>query len=338
MLTKNCNLRCKFCFEKNYGYSKEEKIDLDNLKKIVDFCCDAKTKYIFLTGGEPLLYPHLIDILQYIQNRNYPIEIAIATNGILLANPVFCKNLINYGMKYIDISMKGKNTKEWVKETGADGFEKQTQAIRNLSNLPVEFTCSMVVTLENVYSVCERVKGAHDCGARQFSFTFFIDNGDAPEKGITYLKKHNPYVLIDSFLAQSDHLSAISDDWWVEYSFPMCIYTDEQIARLKGRLAAPCHIFTKDAIVFNPDMEVLPCDMYSTTKMGKFGIDFSSYWEFKKLAQSQSYRSVLDSLSRHPSTECVSCRHLKSCHGGCPVLWKNYSFEDLKFFQKSRIR
>lgn len=254
----------------------------------------------------------------------------------MLADFDFCKHLTNSGMKYVDISMKGKDAKEWIKETGADGCVKQAQAIHNLSNLAMEFTCSMVVTPENVYSVCERVQCAHDCGARQFSFTFFIDNDDALEKGITYLEKHNPYVLIDAFLAQADHLSAISDDWWVEYSFPMCIYTDEQIALLKGRLAAPCHIFTKDAIVFNPDMEILPCDMYSKTKMGKFGGDFSSYEEFRKIAESQAYRSVLDSLSRHPSTECVSCHHLKSCQGGCPVLWKNYSFDDLKKFKESR--
>lgn len=336
ILTRNCNLRCKFCFEKNDGYSKKDSIDLDNLKRIVDFCCDAKAKYIFFTGGEPLLYPHLIDILQYIQSMNHSIEIAIATNGILLADPDFCKHLINRGLKYVDISIKGKDIKEWIKETGADGCEKQAQAIRNLSNLPVEFTCSMVVTPENVYSVYERVQCAHDCGARQFSFTFFIDNDDALEKGIIYLEKHNPYVLIDAFLAQIDHLSAISNDWWVEYSFPMCIYTDAQIALLKGRLAAPCHIFTKDAIVFNPDMEVLPCDMYSKTKMSKFGADFLSYREFKKIAEGQAYQSILDSLSKHPSTECASCHHLKSCQGGCPVLWKNYSFDDLKKFKKSR--
>ena len=38
ILTRNCNLRCGFCFEKNDGYSSEDKIDFINLKKIVDFC------------------------------------------------------------------------------------------------------------------------------------------------------------------------------------------------------------------------------------------------------------------------------------------------------------
>lgn len=212
VLTRNCNMRCKFCFEKKDGYSNKDQINLDNLKKIVDFCFEAKTKYIFLTGGEPLLYPHLIDILLYIQSRNYPVETAIATNGILLADTLFCKKLIDSGMKYVDISMKGKDSKEWIKETGIDGFEKQRQAIHNLSRLAVEFTCSMVVTLDNVYSVCERVQRAWDCGARQFSFTFFIDNEDSPQKGIKYLEKHNPYLLINAFLAQSDRISAISDD------------------------------------------------------------------------------------------------------------------------------
>ena len=59
--------------------------------------------------------------------------------------------------------------------TGYDGTEKQHQAIRNLASLPIEFTCSMVITPENVHSFCEAVQIAHDNGAKQFSFTFIID-------------------------------------------------------------------------------------------------------------------------------------------------------------------
>lgn len=333
ILTRNCNLRCGFCFEKNDGYSSEDKIDFINLKKIVDFCCDAKTKYIFLTGGEPFTYPYLIDILQYIKKRNYPVEIAIATNGVLLSDFNLCKLIVENGVKYIDISMKGKDSKEWILETGADGSYKQAQAICNLSRLSIEFTCSMVITQENVFSVYERVKAANYYGARQFSFTFFIDNNESQEKGISYLEKYNPYELINNFFEQSKLLSSISNDWWVEYSFPMCMYTNEQLTLLKGRLASPCHIFTKDAVVFDTNMELLPCDMFSKMKMGKFGVDFLSYEDLKKFTGTQSYRSVLNKLSQYPAVDCFSCVHVKSCQGGCPVLWKNYSFEDLKIFQ-----
>jgi len=312
----------------------DDRIDYENLKKIVDFCSEAKVKYIFFTGGEPLLYPHLTDILQYIKCKRHSIMTALATNGVLLEDPSLCRNLIDSGVGYIDMSMKGTNSQGWYKATGYDGSAEQLQAIRNLSALPVEFTCSMVVTQENVLEFCEAVQNAYDNGARQFSFTFFIDNDNAKEKDQAYLEKHNPFALVEAFLSQIDRLNAITEEWWIEYSFPMCVYTEEQLSLLKGKLAAPCQIHMKDAVTFNTKMDLLPCDMYIDQKMGRLGTDFSSYHEFEELTERPDYRGVMEALREWPSSECASCRYLESCYGGCPVLWKNYSFESLRAFKR----
>ena len=274
VLTRGCNLRCNFCYVKSAGYVEDDKIKYDDLKKIVDFCCEAKVKYIFFTGGEPLTYPRLPEILQYIKTMNHPITTAIATNGILLKDLELCRTLIDSGVGYIDVSMKGKDRQEWCEMTGYDGSEAQHQAIRNLASLPIDFTCSMVITPENVLSFCDSVQIAHDNGAKQFSFTFVIDNDDAVEKDLAYLQKHDPLKMINDFISQIDKLNTITDDWWVEYSFPMCIYTQEQLNLLKGRLATPCQIHLKNAITFNTKMELLPCDMYIYKQLGEFGFRF----------------------------------------------------------------
>ena len=334
VLTRDCNLRCNFCYVKSAGYMANEKISYANLKKIVDFCSESKVKFIFFTGGEPLLYPHIVDILQYIKGKQYPMMTAIATNGVLLKDPVLCKGLIDSGVDYLDLSMKGTNSQEWCRATGYDGFDQQLQAIRNLSVLPVEFTCSMVVTLDNVLTICDAVQIAYDNGARQFSFTFVIDNDDTEEKDHVYLEKHNPFALVGTFISQIDYLNAITEDWWIEYSFPMCVYTDEQLSLLEGKLATPCQIHMKNAVTFNTKMELLPCDMYINQKMGQFGTDFSSYREFEELTKHPVYQYVMEPLWERPSTECTTCGKWDSCYGGCPVLWKHYSFEALKTFKK----
>ena len=217
--------------------------------------------------------------------------------------------------------------------TGYDGSEAQHQAIRNLASLPIDFTCSMVITPENVQSFCESVQIAHDNGAKQFSFTFIIDNDDAEEKDLAYLQKHDPVKLVSDFISQIDKLSAITDDWWVEYSFPMCVYTEEQLKLLKGRLATPCQIHLKNAVTFNTKMELLPCDMYIYQQLGKFGRDFSSYQGFLSLTESANYSKTMDEIRKLPSDECTACEHFSVCYGGCPVLWKNYSFTALKEFK-----
>mgnify|MGYP005783930911 CR=1 FL=1 len=336
VLTHDCNLRCNFCYVKDAGYVVNDKIEYDDLKSIIDFCCEAKVKYIFFTGGEPLTYSRLREILQYIKTRQHPITTAIATNGVLLKDMELCKTLIDNGIGYIDVSIKGKDRKEWCEMTGYDGSEAQHQAIRNLASLPIEFTCSMVITPENVQSFCESVQIAYDNGAKQFSFTFIIDNDDAEEKGVTYLKKHDPIKLINDFVSQTNKLSTITNDWWIEYSFPLCIYTEEQLKLLKGRLATPCQIHLKNAVTFNTKMELLPCDMFLYQQLAKFGRDFSSYKEFLSLLESTHYRKTMNKIRELPSNECTTCKHFNVCYGGCPVLWKNYSFSELMEFKAKR--
>ena len=337
VLTRECNLRCNFCYVKSAGYMAEDKISYENLKKIVDFCSESKVKFIFFTGGEPLLYPHLIDILQYIKGKQHSMMTAIATDGVLLKDSTLCKGLIDSGVEYLDLSIKGTNSQEWCKATGYDGFDQELQAIRNLSVLPVEFTCSMVVTHDNIFTICDAVKIAHDKGASQFSFTFVIDNDDIEEKDQVYLEKHNPFALVSAFISQIDRLNAITEDWWIEYSFPMCIYTEEQLSLLEGKLATPCQIHMKNAVTFNTKMELLPCDMYINQTMGQLGTDFSSYHEFEELTERPTYQCVMETLREQPSSECMACRHLESCYGGCPVLWKHYSFEALKAFKRETM-
>lgn len=131
VLTRNCNLRCDFCYVKDAGYRVADSIRYEDLKDIVDFCCEANMKYIFFTGGEPLMYPRLTEILEYIKDRKTLVS-AVASNGVLLENIDFCKRLVDSGLGYIDISIKGSDAEDWKRTTGFDGATKQLKAIRNL--------------------------------------------------------------------------------------------------------------------------------------------------------------------------------------------------------------
>lgn len=328
-LTRRCNLRCNFCYAKKTEYMETANLEYDNLKRIVDFCNDAKVKFIVFTGGEPTLYPQLIDILQYIKSKEHKMLPTIATNGIELEDMQYCKTLIDNGIGYIDISLKGKDSKECCEIVGRDCYQQQLTAIRNLSSLPIEFTCSIVITEENVHSLCETVRNACNNGAKQFSFTFIIDNDKSDYSDEAYLNEHSPFALIDAFLSHMDELNAITEEWWIEYSFPICVYTKEQLKLLKGKLAAPCQIHIENGITFDTDMNLIPCNMHFENRMGRLGTDFYSYEEFEEAAQNTVYRSRIDRLKQYPSDNCQSCEYLDSCFGGCPALWKNYSYDAL---------
>ena len=73
--------------------------------------------------------------------------------------------------------------------------------------------------------------------------------------------------------------------------------------------------------------------MYIYQQLGKFGRDFSSYQGFLSLTESANYNKTMDEIRKLPSDECTACEHFSVCYGGCPVLWKNYSFAALKEFK-----
>lgn len=334
-LTRKCNLRCSFCYAKNTNYDATKNIELSQVKTLIDFCADAKVKYIVFTGGEPLLYPHFFKILKYIQSKKHKMIPTVATNGIKLNDKIFCEELITNGIEYIDISLKGRNEEEWKLITGQDSLVLQQKAIQNLSELNISFTCSMVLCSTNIDTFIETLEMAKDNGAKSFSFTFVIDNNYDNEKGIPYLRKNNPFELINKFISKVEKINQITNDWWIEYSYPICIYTTKQLKILRNRLAAPCQIHMNNGITVDTEMNLIPCNMCLDIPIGQFGRDFTTYTEYNLFRKKVTVRQTMDFLRKLPSKRCLICKYKKNCYGGCPVLWRNYSFKDLISLKKT---
>ena len=80
-----CNFKCQFCFNK-ISFAKKgrniNRLSLDYVKRIIDSVKKAKIKMVRFTGGEPLLYPGIIELMRYAKNKN--IEVRLNTNGSLI--------------------------------------------------------------------------------------------------------------------------------------------------------------------------------------------------------------------------------------------------------------
>lgn len=333
-LTRVCNLRCTFCYAQGTKYKCKDELSFADFKKIVDFSERSGIKNIVLTGGEPTLYPHLLEAIRYIKSKSARMVPAITTNGIRLSDGDFCHALVANGLKYVDISLKGATGDECREETGIDCFEQQMKAIRNMTETGIEVTCSIILTKQSIGSFCATVRKACQNGARQISFTFEIDNMKSSKTNEDYLIEHNPFPLIESFMLKTEKLNSMLEDWWIEYSFPFCIYTQDQLTHLSGKLAYPCQIHKNNGITFDTRLNAIPCNMYFDTILGKLGRDFVSLSDYQNginglLSKGRKYMEI----KRMPSQNCKDCRHFENCLGGCPVVWKNYSYDALMAFK-----
>lgn len=78
-ITRNCNLECPACFIKAHRGGAH--VPLKAVRKMARFMARQGLVEVRLTGGEPTLYPHFLDILQIF--REAGIYVSIATNGVI---------------------------------------------------------------------------------------------------------------------------------------------------------------------------------------------------------------------------------------------------------------
>lgn len=111
-VTNACNLRCQMCgqwSEEGYINNKTKRPDtgtrmkLEDWKRLVDEIANHKIRFILVRGGEPFLFPGLIELLKYINSKG--MFISLDTNGTILEK--YAEELVNIGNMHITFSIDG---------------------------------------------------------------------------------------------------------------------------------------------------------------------------------------------------------------------------------------
>jgi MoaA/NifB/PqqE/SkfB family radical SAM enzyme len=111
-VTNRCNLRCRMCAQwSEEGYMLNKKpidsysgtvVPFDNLLKVVDEVHEYGVPLI-IRGGEPLLYPRIMDLLAYIKSKG--MSLSLETNGVLLKK--YAEALVKLKIDTMIISVDG---------------------------------------------------------------------------------------------------------------------------------------------------------------------------------------------------------------------------------------
>ncbi|MEH2060454.1 MAG: GTP 3',8-cyclase MoaA [Nostoc sp.] len=106
-LIDRCNFRCQYCMpegvELDYILKQLLLSDEELLTLIREVFIPAGFTRFRLTGGEPLLRPHVVDLVGAIATLPQTQDISMTTNGFLLAP--MAQNLYNAGLRRINISL-----------------------------------------------------------------------------------------------------------------------------------------------------------------------------------------------------------------------------------------
>jgi GTP 3',8-cyclase len=87
-VTDRCNLRCRYCMpEDEYTWlPRGDILTFDELSRLVDVFASLGVRKVRVTGGEPLLRRDLPDLLGRIAAKPEIVDLAMTTNGVMLAD------------------------------------------------------------------------------------------------------------------------------------------------------------------------------------------------------------------------------------------------------------
>lgn len=139
--TEACNLRCKGCWAGKYEV---HTLPWETVDRIISEAKELGIRWIVLSGGEPLAYKHLFDMLE----KHQDVMFMAYTNGTLIDDKV-ADRLAELGNFSPSISLEGfEEETDWRRGPGV--YQKVMAAMDRLRERGLIFGASVTVTSRNV--------------------------------------------------------------------------------------------------------------------------------------------------------------------------------------------
>lgn len=163
-LLGRCNLTCGHCYMEG-APDRRERLLLADVLAAVSEGPALGVGNLYITGGEPLLYPRLPEILEA-ASRTGALETTLCTNGTLLTARR-AEAFARYGIR-INVSIDGEPDYHDRLRGQAGAFAKAARGIRLAVAAGSKVTIVSTITQENLHSLAELVDFAVAVGAETF--------------------------------------------------------------------------------------------------------------------------------------------------------------------------
>ena len=206
-LTDRCNLRCVYCMPEDKVYENNlinDTLSFNDYKFIINGLSQVGIKKIKFTGGEPLLYPHLIELIKYAHYECNIDDISITTNGIGLNEIAY--ELKRSGLKSVNISLDSLKSYKYKSITRGGNLTDVLKSINRCLELGIKVKINCVVIKrfndDEVYDFIE-MANYYPIDVR------FIELMPLGEGEYFY---ENGYFNISNFINDIDELYKIEDE------------------------------------------------------------------------------------------------------------------------------
>ena len=303
-VTHVCHLRCSHCSSCATPDNSRE-LSWRDCKGIVDQAAAMGVNEIYFSGGEPLLWPHLLDAVELA--ASYGMAVRLYSSGTFSKENIF-EQLKKSGLDRIIFSLFGVNSDAHEKITGVIGsFDQTLTSIETCHRVGLKTELHFVPLAHNYTALEQLACLAKENGISRISVLRLVPQGRAKDSDLNLLtREQNLHLrkIITRLRADGHDIRTGSP-----YNFLM----------LKDKPQCNSGI---DRLTIGPDLRIFPCDAFKQLPPTELGItsEYSNLlnhtlaecWE-----KSPYLNSVREYLKSDFSPECAECDCLEKCHSGC---------------------
>jgi MoaA/NifB/PqqE/SkfB family radical SAM enzyme len=168
-VTNACNAHCRFCSFPQVPTTDWRMADPDRLARGLDAMQRAGIKFVCITGGEPLLYPDLLDCLA--QARALGLETLLVTNGVLLT-PSLIRKFSDVALHTLIISIDAASEKAHDRHRGVPGLASHIKDLLPLLHRASIRTVASVTVSRLIDDLDALVRFLRSLGFTQLTFSY----------------------------------------------------------------------------------------------------------------------------------------------------------------------
>ncbi len=300
-ITGRCNLACTFCYNPwpTSGMPEELSIE-ENCALLKRTLTDSKASWLTFTGGEPLLYEGLEEVMTFVHQHFPDIGLGLATNGVLL-DASRLDRLRTAGLGYVEISLVTSEVQVYRRLVGGDHPDRSRHALTLARSRGLATTAATVLRSGMENELEDLIHIAFALGANRIALNRFVARG----RGLHQAGLRPSLEELDRLLTTANRVGS-------ELAYPIAITTPIEACLL------PHERF--------PHLDFGPCICGES----KWAIDSQGHLRTCELSEEilgdlkrERFTDLLESprLGRFQgfsrSTACPGCRNTETCHGGC---------------------
>lgn len=198
-ITRTCNLRCVHCYADSHAQQYPGELSWEQCCAVIDDLAAYGASALLLSGGEPLLHPHLPAILERASQKG--LKVTISTNGTRIT-PEWAARFKDCGVAYVGISLDGIGS---VHDSfrGVEGaFKAAINGFKCCENVGQKTGLRLTLTRSNVQSMSDILAFIEKENIPRVCFYHLVPTGRGVD--VAALRPEEARAAMDELIARAE--------------------------------------------------------------------------------------------------------------------------------------